>query len=78
MGGMAAAERELLSAAIAARLKAARVDAGMTQQVAADRIGMGRSALSDVERGAARRAGAGLVGFAQLYAVGLDVLLEGA
>ena len=61
--------------ALGARLAAARHQAGLSQQQVADRLGMRRPAISEIETGERDVKALELDRFAQLYGVTLEWLL---
>lgn len=60
---------------IAGRLKDARVLAGLSQAQAADKIGLQRPAISEIEAGNRKVSAEELIQFAELYKVGTSWLL---
>ena len=62
-------------AQLGARLAAARHQAGLSQQQVADRLGMRRPAISEIETGERDVKALELDRFAQLYGVTLEWLL---
>jgi transcriptional regulator with XRE-family HTH domain len=61
--------------ALAARLRETREYLGYSQQYVSDRTGLGRSAISDIERGARRVSSAELQQLAALYGYRVSALL---
>ncbi len=72
------AERKTDRAAIAARMKLAREQVGLSQGHAAKKLGLHRPAVSEVEAGRRRVSAEELVKFAALYRVSVGWLAEGA
>lgn len=64
-----------IAAAIGTRLARKRLDAGLTQEEVAERLGVGNEAVSRMERGVAAPTIARLFEFAELYGCRLDYLL---
>jgi transcriptional regulator with XRE-family HTH domain len=60
---------------IAARLKDARVLAGLSQAQAADKLGLQRPAISDIEAGKRKVSAEEIIQFADLYRVSTSWLL---
>jgi transcriptional regulator with XRE-family HTH domain len=67
-----------LRSTFAARLRTLRRSRGLTQQQAAEAVGIKRSALGAYEEGRAEPRLAVLAGLARLYGIGLDALVSGA
>lgn len=63
---------------IGTRLRKARDFLGVSQEFAARELGLNRSALSDIERGARRVTSNEVVAFSRLYGVPTDQLLGAA
>ena len=60
---------------IAARLKEARIQAGLSQAQAADKLGLQRPAISEIEAGNRKVSAEELIQFADLYKVDTSWLL---
>lgn len=64
-----------IAAEIGQRIAGKRQDAGLTQEDAAERLGIGNEAVSRIERGVAAPTLSRLFDFAELYACRVDHLL---